>query len=192
MMTELGQFVEAALSITSWIAGMFSFGGKPLTGAGKKLAELAKRRGIEGRAADGWAREYEKVRDKECKGPAAGQPDTREACWAGQVERMVSQLSPPVTLSEFEELRQALSGGGFNLPGYPGSSTGGGVKWLPSHLRVLPLPGGPSINLPGFPGGPAGGGGGVLQAGMGGGTAGLLLIGAGLLFALSKPGSRRR
>jgi hypothetical protein len=105
---------------------------------------------------------------------------------------MVSQLNPPVTLSEFEELRQALSSGGFNLPGYPGSSTGGGVKWLPSHLRVLPLPGGPSINLPGFPGGPAGGGGGVLQAGMGGGTAGLLLIGAGLLFALSKPGSRRR
>jgi hypothetical protein len=176
---ELGQFVEAALSITSWVSGLFSFGGKPLTKAGKKLSELARRRGVDQKAADGWAREYEKFRDRECPGPKAGQPDTRRSCWAAQTDRMVQQLNPAITMAEWTELQGALHAGGFDMP----------TGWLPSNLAA-----GPGPLLPGWPSGPGGTGGPgrVLPAGIPGGPLGLLALGAALLLGLGKGKGRRR
>lgn len=137
----LGQFVEAAALVSSWVGGLFSFGGVPLTTRGKKLADLAKRRGVEKKAAEGWARNYEK------EGIADWRQPNAELLWAEQIDKYVVQLNPPITAGEWNELKAAMVAGKVKPPD----------GWLPTALRLPGVPGGPSIQLPPLPVTPGGG-----------------------------------
>ncbi len=128
----LGQVAEA-IQLGTWIAGMFRFGGKPVTRLGKVLAQLAQSRGTEPRAAEGWAREYEKTRDSSLSRhsivrPAVGQPAPFETAFAVLLEGMLDQLSPAVTRGEWEQVRAAAGGTQAPLPpGYVYPGIGGGT-----------------------------------------------------------------
>lgn len=130
---ELGAIVGAVVSIASVVSGFFSFGGKPLTEVGKRLSRFARGRGIELKAADQWAREWEKQRDKLC--PDSKPPVELAKCRAEAVIRMVDQYNPPITADEWQQLIA------LKAWTYPGM--------LPAALSMVPpgfvLPASPSV-----------------------------------------------
>lgn len=179
----LGEFDFAAgvISLGKAILGGLSFGGVPLTKLGKGLSQLAKSRGVEQKAADQWAREWEKQRD----GPCPGSGPATQTCRTNLVKGMVAQLSPGITQAEWHGLQAAGAAGGWYLDNWQVPPGGGGGIHLPPIGP--PLPGGVGVPGGGLPGMPP-----VAASGMFGGPLGWLVIGLGAAIALPKLMGRRR